>query len=108
MGYGLLGLKPDELFSLTLVEFNDMVNAKQVFTFVTDDREMERLAWQTALLMTATGNYGKKGVVSDKLYKRHYDDYGNETGNSVEATYKTIDKDEKEAKLQALLSKFNK
>lgn len=106
MGYGLLRLKPDELFSLTLVEFYDMVNARQAFTFVEDDREMERLAWQTSLLMNATGNY-KKQIAPDKLYKRHYDDYGNEvtTGHGA---YTPITPEDKEARWQELIGKFNR
>lgn len=33
-----------------------------------NDRVMQITAWQTALLMTASGNY-KKGVKPDKLYE---------------------------------------
>lgn len=109
MGYGLLGLTPDELFSLSLKEFTDMVSAKLYYQAYEDDLKMQRLAWQSSLLMSATGNYGKKGVDMKKLYKPRFDDEGNfieeDTSHGV---FKPIDKEEKETKLNELLAKFNR
>jgi hypothetical protein len=108
-GYGLLGLLPDQLFSLTLPEFLDMVNAKLTIHAINEDKEMERLSWQTSLLMTATGNYGKKGIDKDKLYKRQYDDMGEPINRKEgQGAFTPIDKTEKDNKLNELIRKFNK
>ncbi|MFR7272443.1 hypothetical protein ACLVL5_06065 [Streptococcus pneumoniae] len=105
MGYGLLGLTPDTLFSLSLKEYTDMVNAKLYYQAYEDDLEMQRLAWQSSLLMSATGNYGKKGIDMKKLYRPRFDEDGN---FKPEGSFKSIDKDEKESKLNELIAKFNK
>jgi hypothetical protein len=98
---------PDQLFSLTLPEFWAMVDAKLYYNALDQDIAMQRLAWQTSLLMSATGNYGKKGVKADKLYKSHFDENG-EPIQTNDGTFKTIDKDEKDKKLNELMKKFNK
>jgi hypothetical protein len=108
IGYGLLGLMPDQLFSLTLPEFYDMVRAKQYYTSLESDTDMQRTAWQTSLIMTSSGNYGKKGVTPDKLYKSVFDKDGNFIGNTGQETFKPIDKEEKEKQLSKLIEKFNK
>lgn len=104
-----MGLLPDTLFSLTVVEFWDMVNSKLIIQYATEDREMERLAWQTSQLMSATGNFGKKGIKAEKLFKRQFDDFGNVlvTSESHEV-FTPIDKDVKDEKLNELMAKFNK
>lgn len=108
-GYGLLGLKPDELFSLTLPEYLDMVNAKLTMKYVEEDKTYERTAWQTSLLMSATGNYGKKGIDPKKLYKRQYDEMGNPLNtNESQGAFTPVDKEEKDNKLNELIRKFNK
>lgn len=99
---------PDQLFSLSLAEFYDMVNAKRKTDAVDDDREMERTAWFTSLIMSAGGSYGKKGVDPKKLYERQYDDMGNllkPEGRTGAFTH--IDKEEKDNKLSELIAKFN-
>lgn len=99
---------PEQLFSLSLTEFYDMVNAKRTTEAVEDDREMERTAWFTSLIMSASGSYGKKGIDPKKLYERQYDDMGNllqpegRTG-----AFTRIDKEEKDKKLSELIAKFN-
>jgi hypothetical protein len=85
-----------------------MVNAKLHTKAINDDLLMQRTAWQTALLMTASGNYGKKGVKLDKLYKPQFDEYGNPINRINENTFKKIDKEEKDKKLNELIEKFNK
>lgn len=86
-----------------------MVDGKMAFLVVEDDREYERTAWFTSLIMTASGNYGKKGIEAKKLYTRQYDDMGNalftEDGQSA---FTPIDKETKERKLSELIAKFNK
>lgn len=109
MGYGLLGLMPEQLFSLTVVEYWDMVNAKLIIQYANEDREMERLAWQTSQLMSATGNFGKKGIKPNKLFQRHFDDFGNVLATSdSQGTFTPIDKDVKDQELNKLMAKFNK
>jgi hypothetical protein len=98
---------PEQLFNLTLVEFYDMVNAKLYYLGLDEDKTLQRTAWQTSLLMTATGNYGKKGVEPKKLYKPVFDEKGNFIEDSNRSV-KKIDKDEKDKKLNELLAKFNK
>jgi hypothetical protein len=100
---------PDQLFSLTVAEFWDMVDAKLVIQYTKEDREMERLAWQTSQLMSATGNFGKKGIKPSKLFKRYFDDFGNVLATSDgQGVFTSIDKDVKEEKLNELMAKFNK
>ncbi|MGG0487250.1 hypothetical protein ABEY65_28270 [Priestia aryabhattai] len=109
MGYGLLGLLPEQLFSLTVVEFWDMVDAKMLIQYANEDREMERLAWQTSQLMSATGNFGRKGIKPDKLYQRQFDDLGNIVQRAEgQEVFTSIDKEVKDQKLNELMAKFNK
>lgn len=104
-----MGLLPEQLFSLTVVEFWDMVNAKMLIQYANEDREMERLAWQTSQLMSATGNFGKKGIKPDKLFQRQFDDFGNLVSKSDgQGVFTPIDKDVKDQKLNELMAKFNK
>jgi hypothetical protein len=95
---------PEQLFSLTLVELYDMVNAKYHYLGLEEDNTMQRTAWQTSLLMTATGNYGKKGVEPKKLYKPMFD----EQGNVIKDKSNSITVEEKDKKLNDLIAKFNK
>lgn len=105
MGYGLLGLMPEQLFNLTLPEFFDMVNAKMYQDGLNNDRTMQQLAWQTALIMTSSGNY-KKGVDPKKLYTATFDEEGNYI-EEKKGTVKQITKEEKDKRLKELLAKFN-
>jgi hypothetical protein len=108
-GYGLLNLKPDELFLLTLPELFDMVNAKVVQQYTDQDKEYERTAWFTSLLMSATGNYGKKGIDPKKLYKRQYDDMGRPLDTvDIRGVFNPVDRETKDNKLNELFAKFNK
>lgn len=108
MGYGLLGLLPDQLFALTLPEFLDMANAKMYYRSLDGDTEMQRTAWQTSLLMSATGNYGKKGVDPKKLYKPQFDEMGQPIKQKEEhGAFTPIDKEIKDNKLNELIAKFN-
>lgn len=99
---------PHDLFSLTLPEFYDMVNAKLHYQAIESDLEMQRTAWQTALLMSATGNYGKKGIEPKKLYKPQYDEHGRKVADKEgQGVFNPIDKEIKETKLNELFAKFN-
>lgn len=85
-----------------------MVDAKLYYNALDQDIEMQRLAWQTSLIMTSSGNYGKKGVKADKLYKSQFDENGEPIQKNKEDIFKSIDKEEKEKKLNELIEKFNK
>jgi len=85
-----------------------MLNAKLYFKSLDSDLEMQRTAWQTSLLMTASGNYGKRGVDMKKLYKPNYDEMGNPIIHNDDSTFTSIDKEEKDNKLNELIKKFNK
>ncbi|MGF9741576.1 hypothetical protein ABEX38_29855 [Priestia megaterium] len=87
-----------------------MYHARLHFDAVADDKEKERTAWLASLLMSATGNYGKKGIEAKKLYKRAFDDEGRlipEVSESNGSPFTPIDKDEKDAKLNELMKQFN-
>jgi len=107
-GYGLLGLLPEQLLSLTLPQYFDMVNAKLTQSAIDDDKEMERTAWQSSLLMSATGNYGKKGIDPLKLYERRFDDLGQPIESNADGAFTPIDKELKDSNMAELLAKFNK
>ena len=57
-----------------LIDFLDLANAQYRVEEENWDREYQRTAWQTALLMNATGNYGKKQIKPDMLYKSPLED----------------------------------
>lgn len=102
----MLNLTPDVLFGLTLFELYDMVNSKINMMYAIEDRETERVAWSTSLIMSSSGNY-KKGVDFNKLYKRNFDDLGRpvKTDNNK---FQKVDKESKDKELQELFAKFNK
>lgn len=84
-----------------------MVNAKLNELALHEDREYERTAWFTSMIMSASGNYGKKGVDPSKLYKRQYDYTGKPISENT-GTFTSIDKELKDNKLSELMKKFNK
>lgn len=87
-----------------------MVNAKLKQKAIEEDKEMERTAWFTALLMSSSGNYGKKGIDSKKLYTKQFDELGNPIVNRTDkdGVFTPIDKEEKDSKMNELIAKFNK
>jgi hypothetical protein len=88
------------------MEFFDMYYSRLYFDAYEDDREYERTAWSTSMIMSSSGNYGKKGIDAKKLYKRQFDS----EGNLVESQSKvnSIDRTERDNKLNELMEKFNK
>jgi hypothetical protein len=91
-----LKLKPDEFWNLTYAELNEMLEYYLEEEKLVIEREQYLVAWQTALLMNATGNY-KRTITPEKLL-------GKNKNKSPEV--KEIDREEKEKKLQELMSKF--
>lgn len=57
-----------------LIDFLDLANAQYRAEEEQWDREFQRTAWQTALLMNATGNYGKKQIKPEMLYKSPFEE----------------------------------
>jgi hypothetical protein len=89
-------LKPDEFWNLTYAELNEMLEYYLEEEKLVIEREQYLVAWQTALLMNATGNY-KRTITPEKLL-------GKNKNKSPEV--KQVDKDEKEKNLQELMAKF--
>ncbi|PEL24319.1 hypothetical protein [Bacillus toyonensis] len=86
-----------------------MVLARNHYKALEYDVEMQRTAWQTSLIMSASGNYGKKGIDPKKLYKPQYDDMGQPIkSNDGHGAFTPIDRQDKDKKLNELLAKFNK
>jgi hypothetical protein len=82
-----------------------MVNAKLYQDGIENDLAMQRLSWQTAHIMTSSGNY-KSGVDPKKLYKPLFDDDGTYI-EEKEGSVKQITKEERDQKLKELFAKFN-
>jgi hypothetical protein len=105
-GYGMLKLKPDEFWNMTLNDLLDMTMGHLEQVKLTDDMEMQRLSWQTSLLMNATGNFKKKIKPTD-LYKPldSVDDEEKSTGKKKR--YTPEEKEEYFANLQKKMGKDN-
>lgn len=81
-------MKPDEFWAMGVVDFLDLANAQYRQEEELWDREYQKTAWQTALLMNSTGNYGKKQIKPEQLYKSPFAEKQNNTGS----TKKKVDK----------------
>lgn len=66
-------LTPSEFWDMGLVDFLDIANAIHEEDEHYWDRVYQVTAWQSALLMNATGNYGKKQIKPEMLYKSPFD-----------------------------------
>lgn len=66
--YGHFKLIPSQVEELSLIEISEMLRGVMDWIEMETDRLMQVTAWQTSLLMTASGNY-KRGVKPDKLYE---------------------------------------
>lgn len=105
IGYGLLGLKPDELFSLTPIEFFDMQAAVEHYNAMKADEEYHRTAWLISAVLNASEKVKKK-INIDNIYKRQFDDEGEFIGG--ESSKLTKITPEEKARMEAeLLAKFN-
>ena len=93
-------LKPKEFYQLSLIEFADWSSYVIEYKNQEEAREMQRLAWQTSLLMNSTGNY-KKTIQPTDLYKNPYD-----KKEEKEKEVKKIDPKQKEKELADLKKKF--
>ena len=84
-----------------------MYNSVLYYDAFHEDKEMDRSAWTTSLLMSSSGNFGKRGIKPDKLYKARFQPDGELIENS-ESTVKPIDKEVKDRELDKLMKQFNK
>lgn len=97
----MLKISPKEFYDLTLIEFVDWSNSVMEYHNRKDDFEMQKLAWQTSLLLNGTGNYKRKINPKD-LYISPYTKEEEEKDN----TQIKIDPKEKEKRLADLKEKF--
>jgi hypothetical protein len=97
--FGLLNLTPEQFYSHTLADFHE--RAFYCWEYVNRDRDfqMQKTAWQTAILMNSSGNYKKK-IKPEDLYKSPYE-------KEVPKTKKQNNED-KEKVLADLKEKFGK
>jgi len=65
-GYGLLGLRPEELYSLDSFDFLEMVEGSLAWNEHKTDDMLDWFSWFTANQMVATGNF-KKGTEPEKV-----------------------------------------
>jgi Phage tail assembly chaperone protein, TAC len=105
--FGALKLKPDEFWSLTATELEEMLEAFWEEEKRQDDVTNQRVSWQTAHLMNATGNY-KKRIKSTDLYKPVEDvEQAEETPKqNIVTRFETAE--QKEEYMKDLMSKFGK
>ncbi|MGV2685134.1 hypothetical protein GNF82_12115 [Clostridium perfringens] len=68
MAYGKLNLSPEQFWNMGLIDFLDLANAQYRAEEEFWDRELERTAWQTAILANAAGT-SKKQIKPEQLYK---------------------------------------
>jgi hypothetical protein len=102
LAYGLLGLSPEEFYSHTLIDFHERAYFAQDFHSRERDFQMQTVAWQTSLLMNASGNFKKKISHTD-LYNSPYEETPEEASKTNRMT-----EEEKQNKLADLKAKFGK
>ncbi|WP_179865958.1 phage tail assembly chaperone [Bacillus pseudomycoides] len=99
-GFGTLKLKPNEFWSLTIWELIEMMRYHNEEEAQKLEREEYRIAWQTSLLMNATGNY-KRAITPEKLLGLDKD------GDKKKESTEKVNIEEKNEKLSGLKAKFN-
>ena len=71
--YTLANLTPAELYDYDLQVLDDWLGILVEHDFIKHDEQMKMLAWQTAYLMNATGNF-KKNILPSDIYISPLDD----------------------------------
>lgn len=104
-GYGLLDLHPDTLFSLTIHEFMDMVEAKLSFLQQEKDDQLEWASWFVANIMMASGNM-KKGTKPMKVARGLYVPLEERKKEAEKQKEKHLSEAEVQQQREALLQKF--
>jgi hypothetical protein len=103
--FGALKLKPEEFWSLTLFELNDMLDAFNHEEKRQDDMLNQRIAWQTSHIMNASGNF-KKRIKPEDLYKPMAHKEAEEEKQNIVERFETPQ--QKEDYLKNLMKKFGK
>lgn len=98
-------LKPDEFWNISLIEFNDMLEAFVEEEKRQDDMENQRVSWFTAHIMNSSGNY-KKRIKPTDLYKPIYFNEQEDEKQNVVKRFES--QEQKEEYLKNLLKKFGK
>jgi hypothetical protein len=105
-GFGALKLKPDEFWEMSVCEFGEMLEAFVEEEKRQDDMRNQRTAWQTALIMTSSGNY-KRPIQPTDLYKPiAYIASEEEPQQNIVERFES--KKQKEEYLRNLMKKFGK
>jgi hypothetical protein len=99
----VLKLKPNEFWRMNLTELMDMIDAHVWAENRDSDLENQRVAWQTAHIMNATGKY-KKRITPTDLYNP--DDMDENAEQKVVKKFESTE--QKEDYLQELKKKFGK
>lgn len=94
LAFGYLRLKPDEFWNLTLSEIIDMAEAVVEDEKRKIEEQLWIVAWQTAHLMNATGNF-KKTITPEKLL-----------GKSASKEIRYASAEEKKKALEEVKKKF--
>lgn len=96
--FGTLKLKPDEFWKLSFSELVEMMRYHNEEEARRTEKEEFMTAWQTALLMNATGNY-KRAITPEKLL-------GLDKNGEKKQSTQEVNKEEKNNKLSSLKDKF--
>lgn len=112
IGYGLLNLKPKELFyEISVKDFNEMYEAHLFQRAWDDDSTNHRTAWQTSHILngikSSAGSKSKNIEVKD-IYESRFDVGGRIQDVSKRETFTKIDEKYKQKQLKSLISKFDK
>ena len=100
MGFGVLRLSYSDFWGITLEELVTMYQAVSKDEKDKFEADHQLTAWQTALLMNATGNFKKKIKLTDLIGEK-------EEKKKPDAEVTEINREEKNRKLSELKSKFS-
>ena len=98
-GYGVFNLKPQELYNMDIEEFFEMVKAHNEYEKLQNDIIMQRLAWQTSIIINCMGTLKKKIKPTD-LYNSNDDE-------NAKDGYKVLEEDEHKKMQDELIKAFN-
>lgn len=97
-------MTPETFWGITLAEIVEITEAIYFDSQQRTDSDLEITAWQTSLLMNATGNF-KKQITPEMLLKK--DKNKSDEGGDQPKSNK-LDKEEKDKLVKDLLAKFEK
>lgn len=98
-------LKPDEFWNMTLIEFNDMMNAFIEEEIRQDDVQNQRTSWFTAHIMNSSGNM-RRAIKPTDLYKPL--DYEEQQKVEQKVIKRFESPEQKEQYLKNLMAKFDR